>query len=233
MAGNSPKSIKRVLEPVERISEFLFGLITVLTFTTTFEATGFDRGNVHKMLLAALGCNLAWGIIDAFFYLLDCLGRRGRSAALLKQLQRTSDPVAGKELIGNALPPLIASLLSPNEFESLRRELTQLPESNYRPRLALEDLVGAIGVFLLVFLSMSPIVVPFILVRDAELALRASNGIALVLLFVAGYSFGRCTNAHPWARRACYGDSWGRGGRCSGSPGRISPGTKKDLDAKR
>jgi VIT1/CCC1 family predicted Fe2+/Mn2+ transporter len=53
-------------------------------------------------------------------------------------------------------------------------------------------------VFLLVFLSMFPIVVPFILVRDAELALRASNGIALVLLFVAGYSFGRCTNAHPW-----------------------------------
>ena len=55
MAGNSTKSIKRALEPVERISEFLFGLTTVLTLTTTFDATGFDRGNVHKMLLAALG----------------------------------------------------------------------------------------------------------------------------------------------------------------------------------
>jgi hypothetical protein len=52
------ESIKRVLEPVERISEFPFCLTTVLTLTTTFDATGFDRGNVHKMLLAALGCNL-------------------------------------------------------------------------------------------------------------------------------------------------------------------------------
>jgi hypothetical protein len=46
------------------MSEFLFGLITVLTFTTTFDVSGFGRGNVHNMLLAALGRNLAWGVID-------------------------------------------------------------------------------------------------------------------------------------------------------------------------
>jgi hypothetical protein len=58
MAGNSTIGIKRALKPVERISEFLFGLTTVLTLTTTFDVTGFDRGNVHKMLLAALSCTL-------------------------------------------------------------------------------------------------------------------------------------------------------------------------------
>ncbi len=186
------------MEPVERISEFLFGLITVLTFTTTIDATGFDRGNVHNMLLAALGCNLTWGIIDAFFYLLDCLGKRGRGAVLLKHLHGTSDPAAGKDLIEGELPPLIASLLPPDEFESLRRQLIQLPESASQPRLALKDWVGALGVFLLVFLSMFPIAVPFIVVRDARLALRISNGIALVLLFLAGYSFGRVSNNDPW-----------------------------------
>jgi hypothetical protein len=198
MSNSSTKSPKRVLEPLDRISEFLFGLITVLTFTTTLEATGFDRGNVHKMLLAALCCNLAWAIIDASFYLLDCLGRRGRNIALLKQLQRTGDPVRGKQIIEDALPPLIASLVSPSEYESLRRQLIQLPESIPRAWLAWEDWLGALGVFLLVFLSMFPVVVPFLLVRDASLALGISHVIAILSLFFAGYSFGRFTHTHPW-----------------------------------
>ena len=52
--------------------------------------------------------------------------------------------------------------------------------------------------FLLVFVSMFPLVIPFIFISNAMLALRISNGIALVLLFVAGYSFGRFTNGNPW-----------------------------------
>jgi hypothetical protein len=198
MSDNSTKSGKRVLEPVERLSEFLFGLIMVLTFTATFNATGADRGDVRTMFIAALGCNVAWGIIDAFFYLLDCFGRRGRGIAILRQLQRTSDPVPVKELIGDALPPLIASLLPQDEFESLRRKLIQLPESNERPRLTREDWRGAAEVFLLVFLSLFPVVIPFFLVRNLPLALRFSHAIAIVLLFLAGYSFGRFTNTHPW-----------------------------------
>ncbi len=61
-----------------------------------------------------------------------------------------------------------------------------------------EDWLGALGVFLLVFLSLFPIVIPFIFISNSLLALRISNGIALVLLFVAGYSFGRFTNGNPW-----------------------------------
>jgi len=61
-----------------------------------------------------------------------------------------------------------------------------------------EDWLGALGVFLLVFLSLFPIVIPFIFISNSLLALRISNGIALVLLFVAGHSFGRFTNGNPW-----------------------------------
>jgi VIT1/CCC1 family predicted Fe2+/Mn2+ transporter len=68
----------------------------------------------------------------------------------------------------------------------LRERLTKLPESTERPRLVKEDWIGALGVFLLVFLSMFPVVVPFIFMSNALLALRISNGIAIVLLFLAG-----------------------------------------------
>ena len=58
-------STKRVLESMERISEVLFGLIMVLTFTCSFSIAGSGRSEVRTMLLAALGCNVAWGIIDS------------------------------------------------------------------------------------------------------------------------------------------------------------------------
>lgn len=92
MSTNLMRKPKRVLEPVERISEFLFGLIMVLTLTCTFNANGASRGSVRTLLMEALGCNVAWGMIDAFFYLLNSLGQRGHSVALLGRLRRTSDP---------------------------------------------------------------------------------------------------------------------------------------------
>ncbi len=198
MSTNLMRKPKRVLEPVERISEFLFGLIMVLTLTCTFNAGGTNRGSVRTLLIETLGCNLAWGMIDAFFYLLNSLGQRGHSIALLKQLRRTSDPGEARLMVADALPPLMASLLEPQEIDSLKGKLVLIPESTVWPRLTKEDWVGALGVFILVFLSLFPVVVPFIFIGNARLALRISNGVALIMLFLAGYSFGRFTNSNPW-----------------------------------
>ena len=65
MAKNDSNSDGRQLDPIERSSEVLFGLIMVLTFTGSLRITGADRDSVRTMLVAALGCNLAWGMIDA------------------------------------------------------------------------------------------------------------------------------------------------------------------------
>jgi hypothetical protein len=156
MPANLTSETNRVLEPVERISEFLFGLIMVLTLTCTFNARAANKGSVRTMLIEVLGCNVAWGIIDAFFYLLNCLGKRAHNIALLKQLRRTSDPTEARRIIADALPPLLASILEPQEIELWRGKLKQFPESTASPRLPREDWLGALGVFLLVFLSMSP-----------------------------------------------------------------------------
>jgi Ca2+/H+ antiporter len=45
--------------------------------------------------------------------------------------------------------------------------------------------------------SMFPVVIPFIVMRDPVPALRVSNAIAVFLLFVAGYAFGRITGRSP------------------------------------
>lgn len=47
-----------VLEPTDRISEIVFGLIMATTFTGTLSATA-GREDIHTMLIGAIGCNLA------------------------------------------------------------------------------------------------------------------------------------------------------------------------------
>src|SRR5215470_9900766 len=92
-------STKRVLEPIERISEVLFGLIMVLTFTCSFSVVEAGRAEVRTMLLGALGCNLAWGIIDAIMYLMACLAERARGLATLRAVRGALDPQKAQRLV--------------------------------------------------------------------------------------------------------------------------------------
>ncbi len=79
----------------------------------------------------------------------------------------------------------------------MHQRLKQLPEPG-RGRLSKHDWQGAIGVFLLVFLSTFPVVIPFMFMHSAGPALRVSNAIAIVMLFLTGSAFGRMTGWHPW-----------------------------------
>ena len=58
--------------------------------------------------------------------------------------------------------------------------------------------LAAIGVFLLVFLSTFPVVIPFMFVGNAWLALRISNAVAVGMLFLSGYALGRHSGTSPW-----------------------------------
>ena len=192
------KSSDRILEPMDRISEILFGLIMALTFTLTLGVVTADRIQVRTMLLAALGCNLAWGIIDTSVFLMARFNQRGRNAVQLRAVRTAADIGEAHRIIADALPPALASVLPPDQLELMRQRLLQLPEPG-RPRLTKRDGRGAIGICLLSFLSTFPIVIPFILVGDARLALRLSNAVAIGMLFVCGYALGRCAGFRPWA----------------------------------
>ena len=198
MSDETIKSSKRVLEPNERISEVLFGLIMVLTFTGSLSVAEAGRDDVRTMLIGALGCNLAWGIIDGVLYLMGCLAEKGASIAHLSRRAQSDRSEEAQRLIADALPSVVASVLQPAELEAMHQRLKQLPEPPERARLRKDDWLGALGVFLLVFLSTFPVVIPFIFMHNAAPALRVSNAIAIVMLFLTGYAFGRMTGRHPW-----------------------------------
>ncbi|HTR40232.1 MAG TPA: hypothetical protein VMH87_01275 [Pseudomonadales bacterium] len=188
---------KRVLEPYDRISEILFGLIMVLTITCAVSAAHAGQAQIRTMLLSALGCNLAWGIIDAFFYLMACLAERSQNLIIFKAVRRAKDSQQAQKLIASALHPVIASILQPAELDLMHQRLNQLPEPPERIRLSHRDYLGAVGVFWLVFISTLPVVAPFVFMQNSHLALRVSNLIAVMMLFLLGCAFGRSTERSP------------------------------------
>ncbi|HTO88325.1 MAG TPA: VIT1/CCC1 transporter family protein [Thermoanaerobaculia bacterium] len=188
----------RALDPIERISEILFGLIMVLSITGSLSASSSGHNEVRTMLIAALGCNLAWGIIDAFFYVMISVGQRGHGILVLRRLRETADPAKAHSLIADALPPVLVSVLRPGDLETLRERLATLPEPPKRIFFDKDDFRGALGVFLFVFLSTFPVVIPFLLMSDPMRALRVSNAIAIALLFLGGYKLAKYSGGHPW-----------------------------------
>jgi hypothetical protein len=198
MPRDPPTPTLRVLEPIDRISEVLFGLIMVLTATGALSVVTADRAQVGTLVIGALGCNLAWGIIDAGMYLMACLHERGRGILAVRAARAAADPAAARRIIADALPPLVGQAWSDEQLDAIHRRLHDLPAPPERPRLTRRDALGALGVCLLVFVSTLPVVVPFLFIADPRSALRTSNAVAIALLFVCGYAFARCAGLPPW-----------------------------------
>jgi VIT1/CCC1 family predicted Fe2+/Mn2+ transporter len=150
------------------------------------------------MLIGALGCNLAWGIIDGGVYLLTQVNSRARLTLMLRATREAPDLAALQRIIADALPASVASILPAEQLELMRQRLRQLPEQR-RSRLTRHDWISASVVCVLSFLATFPIVIPFIFVGEARTALRISNIVATAMLFFCGYAFGQRSGMRPWA----------------------------------
>ncbi|HUL93957.1 MAG TPA: VIT1/CCC1 transporter family protein [Burkholderiales bacterium] len=187
---------KRVLDPVERISEVIFGVLMALSFTGALSVATAGREEVRTMMLTALGCNLAWGLTDAVMYLVGTVVERSRKVALLRQLVEATSGEEAHRLIREALPERLSAAAEPAALEVLRQRLTAaaLP----RPGLVRDDWAAALEVFGLVVFATFPVVIPFVFVHESAIALRISNALAVATLFAGGYILGRYAESSPW-----------------------------------
>lgn len=179
-----PKSA--LLDPISRQSEIMFGLLMTLTFTGTASVTLGEGGTVRGILLAALGCNIAWGIVDGTMFLLTTATARARAVGLLAVL-RSASPAEARVVIRNALPEEIGGTMTDTEALDMVRVLNRTTVSADLRALRPADFQGAAAVVVLVIASTLPPSLPFVLTDDVSTAMRWSNAIALLLLFAIGW----------------------------------------------
>ncbi|HEX3141730.1 MAG TPA: hypothetical protein VHQ87_16870, partial [Rhizobacter sp.] len=197
MSNEEPEASSRVLHPVDRVTEVIFGLLMAMTFTGTLSVASNAQEEVRTMMIAALGCNLAWGLADAVMYLVRSATDRTRHGTLLRRLSQVEAP-AGQALIAEALPQGMAEAVGKSGLEGLRQRLLNPEGTLLRPQFGMEDVKGAVGVFVLVVLSTFPLVIPFMLIKQAALATRVSNAVALVMLYIAGAMLARYAGGTVW-----------------------------------
>lgn len=201
MNNESPQPLTArapVLSAVDRVSEMVFGLLMALTFVGALSVSSAGREDIRAMFTAALGCNLAWGLVDAVMYLVRTIAERGRTLALLRTV-RAAAPLEGRNLIQQSLSQAAAALVTTAEVEALRQRMLAIPELPERARLQSEDLVAALAVFLLVVVATFPVVLPFLLLHDIGAAMNLSRLIAVAMLFVGGLALGRYAGFSSWA----------------------------------
>lgn len=198
MAQEEQEKRRPILAPVDRVTEAVFGLLMAMTFTGTLSIATAGQEEARTMLIAAFGCNLAWGLADAFMYLLRTWTDRSHNRNLLLRLHSGIGAEQGQALIADALPPRLAEAAQPASLEQLRQGLLARSGPPPRARLGLEDLLGALGTFLLVVLATFPVVIPFLLTDNVPLAVRSSNMVALVMFFLFGWILTRYAGGRPW-----------------------------------
>jgi len=195
---SAPATREPVLSPVDRVSELLFGLFMALTFVGAVSVTEAGREDIRAMLAAALGCNLAWGLVDAVMYLVRTVTDRGRLITLVRSVRQAADAETGRKIIEGSLSKVAARLISATEIEAIRGRVNALESVPERPKLTSDDLLAALAVFLLVVVSTFPVVLPFVIFQDVGTAKALSRAIALVMLFFGGLALGRYAGYGSW-----------------------------------
>ncbi|HOW98646.1 MAG TPA: VIT1/CCC1 transporter family protein [Kiritimatiellia bacterium] len=191
----------RHLDAGEIFGEILFGLIMALTFTLGAGISVTEGpGAIRTLLVTALGCNLAWGIIDGAMYVMGALLERGRRIRMLLSLQQATDPAAALAAVARELDPVLERVTTAEERAKLYRGILTMasrvePE---RARITREDLAGAVASGLLVILTAFPAAIPFMVMEDHHLALRASNAFLVAMLFFIGFFWARFTGVNRW-----------------------------------
>jgi len=191
--------VQRHLDPASRMGEILFGLIMVLSVTLTAGLTVTEgRAGVRQLLVAALGCNIAWGIIDGIMYVMNCMAERSIRARIIRAIRGAPDPRSALDTIRDAVEPQLESLAGPEDREALYRAMLKHLAAGGAPRTTLEkgDLYGGLACFCLVFASCLPVVAPFVIFSNPTRALRVSNFLLIAMLFAVGIKWADYANAN-------------------------------------
>jgi chorismate mutase len=186
------KFISDYLTPSERLSQALYGLILVLTVISAIEITiSKQQQSASTLLTAALGTCIAWGMVDAVIYVLTGIHERNHHVRFVSRVKNKSKKEAIDQ-IEDELDDSLIGVLEKEEKDRIAEQifLTVNHAVPKRQHVKKDDVLGGIASFLISFIVVLPTMVPFVLDIKLALAIRLSNVIAVMMLFIVGFVSG-------------------------------------------
>lgn len=176
------------LGPSESLAEIIFGLIMVLGFTSTARLA-FGETSSQRLLLAVIGCNLAWGIVDGVMYILGSVYERSQRARIADAVQSAPDEQTALAVVADELDEVLEPLMTNDQriqvYHWVIARVKGVTVGSVR--ITQDDVSGALASGLLVFLTVLPVALPFLIFADVQRALRTSNLLCVAMLYIVGY----------------------------------------------
>lgn len=199
----------KLIDPIDRLSETIFSILILLTFTLAFRIVRLSgepdpttsAANTNELLIGALGAIFAWGVIDGVMYALISLFERGERYRLLSNIQSAVSDQEAVDVIADDLDYILEPITDENERRMLYGSMLVHLRGSQPRRIGFtrDDFTGAIGHVLVAMIAVLPSLLPLLLFRNNfELAIRASNIVSFIILFISGYNWGNYTGANPW-----------------------------------
>jgi hypothetical protein len=170
-------------------SEPMFGVIMVVCFTSVLRAFPDAADKiVGTILLSALFCCIAWGLVDGIFYAWEAHYELDKKKKLLAQVQALNDPKDAREIVEDHLGDTIVDLMDEKDKEQIYQIVEKNVSGINLGRVSMkEDIVTVLIAFGLVVGSSIIVMVPFLLFSPVMTALVISNITGILLLFIMGY----------------------------------------------
>src|SRR5688572_6258391 len=167
--NKEPRSslMHRYLDPASSLGEIMFGLIMTLTFTLGAGIIIDDEGaqGARDLLIALIGCNIAWGVIDAAMYLMTELFTRGKRRRVAEAVRSAPDERGSVAVVAKELDQYFEDVAHGEERDALYQRVAAKVRNAVIPpnRLTKADLMGAFTSFWLVVLASAPAAIPFLI----------------------------------------------------------------------
>ena len=202
-----PRFVTKYLDPADRLEEVLCGLIMVLDFTLIAGLTaGSGKQGVRHLLIAALGCNVAWGIIDGALYVAGNVTARRQRFHLLSTIRDAPNLSAAFSAINAQLDSLLEPATSAEDRTRICQAFLPALSRIEMPEVGLikDDVYGMAAIFLIDLAAVFPAVIPFLIFSsEPRFALRVSNALLIASLFVAGFLWGKHTGSNGYLTGCC------------------------------
>lgn len=179
------------VDPDLVIQEALYGFIMALTLITTAQIGLVHYDRPLNLILAIIGMDVVWGLIDMYiFYRVD-LTTRDRNLRLYQKLRLMKDRRAQADALSGEFDGTIFELASPEDKDKMIDvflngryiRLSDLKRSNRH------YLFNAITAFVSAVLPVIPSVICLWFIEDYHLALFCSSLVSSIAIFFVGFYF--------------------------------------------
>ncbi|HSD57506.1 MAG TPA: hypothetical protein VLB04_04940 [Methanotrichaceae archaeon] len=167
----------------------MFGVIMVVCFTSVLRAyPQIAEQVIGVVLLSALFCCIAWGLVDGVFYAWEAHYELDKKKKLQAQVQSPVGEKKARELVEDDLGDTIVDLMDEKDKEQIyqivEKNVPGIDLGRVSPR---EDILTVLIAFGLVVGSSIIVILPFLIFSPVMNALKISNITGIFLLFFMGY----------------------------------------------